>query len=79
MAMDILENSYRRLGISEAVLDFAYAVRYPLFGVCFGSVLCVIVCFLILFKGVGHQNSEEIAGGWIEKIPFDIFLPLRYN
>lgn len=61
---------------AEAVLDFAYAVRYPLFGVCFGSVLCVIVCFLILFKGVGHQNSEEIAGGWIEKIPFDIFCGL---
>ena len=30
MAMDILENSYRRLGISEAVLDFGQKIEEEL-------------------------------------------------
>lgn len=59
---------------AEALIQIAFAVRYGLFGIFIVSLLVFLGTFAGLMTGAGHHNSKEVVLGWMDKIPFDLFL-----
>lgn len=62
--------------LAAAIIDFIYEMRYSVLGIFMLSLACAVFFFIILLKGAGHDGSEKVTGGWIEKIPYDVFLTL---
>lgn len=59
---------------AEALIQAGYAIRYSLFAVFVGSGIIFLFCFAGLMIGAGHRNTKEVTLGWVDKIPFDLFL-----
>ncbi len=59
---------------AEALIHAGYEIRYDLFAVFAGSGIVFLFSFVGLLIGAGHRNTKEVTLGWIDKIPFDLFL-----
>lgn len=59
---------------AEALIRTAYAFRYAVYGIFAVSLLLFLCTFGVLLTGAGHRNAKEIVLGWIDKIPYDVFL-----
>lgn len=62
--------------LAAAIVDFIYEMRYSVFGIFMLSLACAVFFFCVLLTGAGHGGSEKVTGGWLEKIPYDVFLTL---
>ncbi len=77
------QSTYGKIGLweqqdyfvqAEALIQTAYAFRYAVYGIFAVSLLLFLCTFGVLLTGAGHRNAKEIVLGWIDKIPYDVFL-----
>lgn len=60
---------------ANAVANFAFTMRYGIYGVMVAAVGFGVFCFVFLICAAGHRkNTEEIVRTGIDKIPFDLYL-----
>lgn len=62
---------------AKELFTLAYSFRYAAIAVLLGSFFLGVGLYAFLLSAAGHKNDrEEVCGGFIEKIPYDLFTAL---
>ena len=59
---------------AKYLIQLFCSLRYAAFGLLLVSGILFLLSLGFLLAAAGHKGSKEIAGGWLEKVPCDIFL-----
>lgn len=59
---------------SKYLIQIFFSLRYAAFGILLISGILFLLSFGVLLAAAGHKDSKAVVGGWLEKIPCDIFL-----
>lgn len=59
----------------KKIVHIAYALRYGIYGIGFGSLFLSLICFIpLMYVSARRKDTDEIVPGPLNRVPYDVML-----